>query len=79
LAHLDALALGVGHATERGVRVDRLRLGSTKRESQDRKTGEAILRFKDTKGSLVAVRLRPGQFRTLANGVLGLAEARRGR
>jgi hypothetical protein len=27
-------------------------------------------------GSLVAVRLRPGQFRTLANGVLGLAEAR---
>ena len=43
---------------------------------QDRQTGEAILRFKDTKGSLVAVRLRPGQFRTLANGVLGLAEAR---
>jgi hypothetical protein len=43
---------------------------------QDRKTGEAILRFKDTKGSLVAVRLRPGQFRTPANGVLGLAEAR---
>ena len=43
---------------------------------QDRRTGEAILRFKDTKGSLVAVRLRPGQFRTLANGVLGLAEAR---
>jgi len=43
---------------------------------QDRKTGEAIIRFKDTKGSLVAVRLRPGQFRTLANGVLGLAEAR---
>jgi hypothetical protein len=43
---------------------------------QDRKTGEAVLKFKDTKGSLVAVRLRPGQFRTLANGVLGLAEAR---
>jgi hypothetical protein len=43
---------------------------------QDRKTGEAILRFRGTKGKLVAVRLRPGQFRTLANGVLGLAEAR---
>ena len=43
---------------------------------QDRKTGEAILKFKDTRGSLVAVRLRPRQFQTLANGVLGLAEAR---
>ena len=43
---------------------------------QDRKTGEAILRFRDTQDKLVAVRLRPGQFRTLANGVLGLAEAR---
>ena len=43
---------------------------------QDRRTGEAILRFRDTKGGLVAVRLRPGQFRTLAPGVLGLAEAR---
>ena len=43
---------------------------------QDRRTGEAILRLKDTKGGLVAVRLRPRQFRTLANGVLGLAEAR---
>ncbi len=43
---------------------------------QDHKTGEAILRFRDTKGKLVAVRLRPGQFRTLARGVLGLAEAR---
>ena len=45
---------------------------------QDRKTGEAILRFRETKGSLVALRLRPRQFRTLANGVLGLAEAREG-
>ena len=43
---------------------------------QDRRTGEAVLRFKDTNGGLVAVRLRPGQFRTLANGVLGLEEAR---
>jgi hypothetical protein len=43
---------------------------------QDPATQEAILRFRDTKGSLVAVRLRPGQFRTLANGVLGLAQAR---
>ena len=29
----------------------------------------------DEKGRMVAVRLRPQQFRTLANGVLGLAEA----
>ncbi len=43
---------------------------------QDPVTQEAILRFRDTEGRLVAVRLRPGQFRTLANGVLGLAEAR---
>ena len=43
---------------------------------QDRETGEAILRFRDTKGGLLAVRLRSGQFRTLANGVLGLAAAR---
>ena len=49
---------------------------ANKKARTHRKTGEAILRFKDTKGSLVAVRLRPGQFRTLANGVLGLAEAR---
>jgi hypothetical protein len=34
-----------------------------------------VLRFRDTKGRLVAVRLRPQQFRALANGVLGLAEA----
>lgn len=45
---------------------------------QDRKTGEAVLRFRDTNGSLVAVRLRPRQFRPLARGVLGLAEARSG-
>ena len=44
---------------------------------QDRQTGEAVLKFKDTKGSLVAVRLRPGQFRTLANGMLGLAKVRK--
>ncbi len=42
---------------------------------RDRSTGQAILRFRDEKGRLVAVRLRPPQFRTLANGVLGLAEA----
>ncbi len=31
--------------------------------------------LRDEKGRLVAVRPRPQQFRTLANGVLGLAEA----
>ena len=41
----------------------------------DRPTGGAVLRFRDEKGRMVAVRLRSRQFRTLANGVLGLAEA----
>ena len=42
---------------------------------RDRSTAQAVLRFRDEKGRLVAVRLRPRPFRTLANGVLGLAEA----
>ena len=37
--------------------------------------GVVGLRFRDENGRLVAVRFRPRQFRTLANGVLGLAEA----
>jgi hypothetical protein len=57
-----------------GLLVDVARVVSV---GQDRKTGDAVLRFRDTKGSLVAVRLRPGQFRTPANGMLGLAEARK--
>ena len=43
--------------------------------SQDRSTGKVVFRFRDERGRIVAVRLRPWQFRTLANGVLGLAEA----
>ena len=42
---------------------------------RDRTTGQAVLRFRDERNRIVAVRLRPRQFRTLANGVLGLAEA----
>ena len=42
---------------------------------RDRSTGQVVLRFRDERGRIVAVRLRPQQFRTLANGVLGLAEA----
>ena len=42
---------------------------------RDRFTDQAVLRFRDERGRLVALRLRPRQFRTLANGVLGLAEA----
>ncbi len=42
---------------------------------RDRATGQAVPRFRDERGRIVAVRLRPRQFRTLANGVLGLAEA----
>ena len=54
-----------------GTLIDVARVVSVGR---DRSTGEAVLRFRDTKGRLVAVRLRRQQFRTLANGVLGLAE-----
>jgi hypothetical protein len=43
--------------------------------SRDRTTGQAVLRFRDERGRIVAVRMRPQQFRTLANGVVGLAEA----
>ncbi len=55
-----------------GLLIDVARVTSVGR---DRSTGQAILRFRDEQGRLVAVRLRPQQFRTLANGVLGLAEA----
>ena len=51
-----------------GLLIDVARVISVGR---DRSTGQAVLRFRDEKGRLVAVRLRPGQFRTLANGVLG--------
>ncbi len=61
------------HRKPTGRLVDVARVVSV---GQDRRTGEAILKFKDTKGKLVAVRLRPGQFKTLAHGVLGPAEAR---
>ena len=43
---------------------------------QDRKTGHAILRLRADDGRVIALRLRPQQFRTLARGVLGLARAR---
>ena len=55
-----------------GLLIDVARVISVGR---DRPTGGAVLRFRDQEGRLVAVRLRRGQFRTLANGVLGLAEA----
>ena len=42
---------------------------------RDRTTGQVVLRFRDERGRIVAVRLRRRQFRTLANGMLGLAEA----
>ena len=39
------------------------------------KSPERLLRFSDEAARMVAVRLRPQQFRTLANRVLGLAGA----
>ena len=55
-----------------GVLIDVARFISA---SQDRSTGKVVFRFRDERGRLVAPRLRPQQFRTLANGMLGLAEA----
>ncbi len=55
-----------------GLLIDVARVISVGR---DRSTGQAVLRFRDEKDRLVAVRLRPPQFRALANGGLGLAEA----
>ena len=62
-------------STKYGETIDVARVVST---GQDRKTGHAILRFKDESGRIVALRLRPQQFNTLARGVLGLYAARRG-
>ena len=43
--------------------------------ARDRASGKVHLRFRDEQRRIVAVRMRPRQFRTLANGVLGLVEA----
>ncbi len=43
---------------------------------QDRETQEAILQLRDRDGKLIATRLKPQQFGTLARGVLGLADSR---
>jgi len=56
-----------------GETIDVARVVST---GQDRKTGDAIVRVQDESGRIVALRLRPRQFKTLAIGVLGLWEAR---
>ena len=56
-----------------GETIDVARVIST---GQDRKTGHAVLRLRTEDGRMVALRLRPQQFRTLAKGVLGLAAAR---
>jgi len=55
-----------------GVLIDVQRVVSVGRN----RSSEAVLRSQDTRGRLVALKLRPRQFfRTLVNGVLGLAEA----
>ena len=55
-----------------GRLVDVARVVSVGRE---RPTGKPVIRLRDQDGRMVAIRLRLQQFRTLANGVLGLAEA----
>ena len=43
---------------------------------RDRKVkGGAIVRLRDEKGGMLALRLRPGQVRTLANGLGGIVAA----
>ncbi len=59
-------------ARKSGVLIDVQRVISVGR---DRTTRHISLRFRDRQSRIVAVRLRPRQFATLANGVLGLAEA----
>ncbi len=56
-----------------GQMIDVARVIST---GQDRKSRHAILRMRADDGRVVALRLRPQQFRTLANGALGMAAAR---
>ena len=58
-----------------GVLIDVARVVAVGRNRE----GGAVLRVQDTKGRLVAIRLRRQQFRTLASGVLGLAEGFEGR
>ena len=60
-------------AKKSGETIDVARVIST---GQDRKTGHAIVRLRADDGRVIALRLRPQQFRTLAKGVLGLAKAR---
>ena len=56
----------------RGLTIDVTRVISVGR---DRSGEQVLLRFRDDRDRIVAVRLRPQQFRTLANGVLGMAGA----
>ena len=56
-----------------GRRIEVARIVSV---GQDRATGEAVIRLRDTDGKLVALCLPSRQFGTLARGVLGLAKAR---
>lgn len=58
---------------DRGVTIDVARVLSA---GQDRKTGDAIIRIQGSDGRTYALRLSPARFRTLANGVVGLAVAR---
>ena len=37
--------------------------------------GGAIVKLRDERGAMLALRLRPGQVRTLANGLAGIVEA----
>ncbi len=57
---------------ESGLLIDVARALSVGR---DRAAGTVHLRFRNKQSRIVAVRMQPRQLRTLASGVLGLAEA----
>ncbi len=45
--------------------------------AQDRKTGDAIIRGKGPLGRDVVLHIHPSQLQTLADGLMGLADARK--
>ncbi len=55
-----------------GVLIDVARFISA---SRDRSTGQVVLRFRDERGRLVALRMRRRQFQTFANRADEMAEA----
>ena len=66
---MAAAATNTRRPTGKTIHVDRIiSVG------RDRETGGAVTRLRDERGAMLALRLRPGQVRTLANGLGGLVD-----